>query len=148
MMAAEKWYKYQTSYKKYGLEMRPASERKTRETNKIEKSSISAKDKVRLMLLTIFTGFICICLIVIAAYSAQVKYNINGILAQTDEVRGEIQNLNVAIKSASGITIIEEKAVSRLGMVYPTVDQVTYINPDSNNIEDFALTLKRIAYKD
>jgi len=145
MLAAEKWYEYQTNYKKYGLEMRPA-EAKPRESSRRTKSVLNTKDKARLMLLTVFAGFLCICLIITAAYSAQVKYNINGLLAQADAVQGEIENLNVAIKSAVSITVIEEKAINQLGMVYPSVDQILYLDSDSNNIKDFDQTLKEIAY--
>ncbi|MDD2216751.1 MAG: hypothetical protein PHE41_09360 [Eubacteriales bacterium] len=146
MMAAEKWYEYQTSYQKYGLDMRPKSKKIIKDNSKSTKSAINGKDKARLMLLTVFVGLICICLIISAAYSAQVKYDINRMLVQSDGVRGEIENLNVAIKSASGITVIEEKAKNQLGMVYPTMDEITYIKRNNNEIQDFALTLKRIAY--
>jgi cell division protein FtsL len=97
------------------------------------------------MLLTIFIGLLCICLIVTAAYSAQVKYNINGIIAECEEVRGEIQNLNAAIKGATNIKIIEEHAINQLGMVYPSMEQIKYISK-GNKTQDFALTLKQIAY--
>lgn len=147
MMAAEKWYEYQTSYQRYGLEMRAAATAKVKnEEVRAARSIISTKDKARLMMLIVFAGLLCICLIITAAYSAQVKYNINGLLAQSDSVQGEIENLNVAIKSATSITIIEEKAIAQLGMVYPTADQIAYINTGSNDIPDFAMTLKEIAY--
>lgn len=146
MMPAEKWYEHQVNYQKYGLDMGPGKATKTKETGKPQKSVIGAKDKARLLWLTIFTGMLCICLIVMAAYSAKIKYNINGILAETDRVQGEIENLNVAIKTASSISVIEEKAQTELGMVYPEVDQITYLRADSNQMKDFALALKRIAY--
>lgn len=146
MLAAEKWYEYQTNYKKYGLEMRPAEAKPGRESSRRAKAVLNTKDKARLMLLTVFAGFLCICLIITAAYSAQVKYNINGLLAQADAVQGEIENLNVAIKSAVSITVIEEKAITKLGMVYPAADQILYLDSNSNNIKDFDQTLKEIAY--
>lgn len=146
MMAAEKWYEYQTSYQKYGLDLKPPVVKKKKIEDKPTRSYISTKDKARLMLLTVFIGLLCICLIIAAAYSAQVKYNINGVLAQSDVVRGEIENLNVSIKSATNITIIEDKAINQLGMVYPQADQINYISSNNENIQDFALTLKQIAY--
>lgn len=148
MMAAEKWHEYQSSYHKYGLEMRPSPAKTKKEEDKPVRSFINAKDRARLMLLTVFVGLLCFCLIISAAYSAQVKYNINGLLAQSDLIRGEIENLNVSLKSASSITIIEEKATSQLGMVYPALDQVAYINHNRSEVQNFTLTLKEIAYKD
>jgi len=68
-------------------------------------------------------------------------------LADADAVRGEIENLNVAIKSATNITIIEEKATNQLGMVYPSSNQIAYLNATEDQDENFALKLKQIAYK-
>jgi cell division protein FtsL len=99
-----------------------------------------------LLLLTLFAGLLCICLIITAAYSTQIKFNTNAILAQADEVQGEIENLNVAIKSATNISIIEEKAMNELGMVYPEITQIAFIEAGSNTMPDFALTLKQLAF--
>lgn len=146
MLAAEKWYEYQTSYQKYGLDMKPMTVKNNANLPKKAKNMMNAKDKSRLLALTVLVGLICICLIVMAAYAAQVKYNINGILAKTDSVQGEIENLNVEINSAANITAIEEKARTRLGMVYPTSEQITYINTAEEEITGFSQTLKQIAY--
>lgn len=145
MMAADKWYEYQTSYQKYGLEMKPSQCRDI-ELPKQAKSMMSAKDKSRLLGLTVIVGLLCIALIVMAAYSAQVKYNINGVLSSTDSLQGEIENLSVELNAASNITTVEEKAKTRLGMVYPTADQITYLDAQEDQITGFAQTLKKIAY--
>jgi cell division protein FtsL len=146
MIAAEKWYEYQTSYRKYGLDMKPTAQPDVAVLPKEAKHMIDAKDKSRLMLLTVFVGLICICLIVMAAYTAQIKYDINGVLAKSDKLQGEIDNLSVQINSASNITSIENKAETRLGMIYPTSDQITYIETEKETITGFAQTLKQIAY--
>lgn len=147
MMAAEKWYEYQKSYQKYGLDMKPVCAAE-KEEYKSPCSQVSGKDKARLLFLTLFAGLLCICLIITAAYSTQIKFNTNSLLAQSDVVQGEIENLNVAIKSANNVSIIEKKAINELGMVYPDADRISYINADSNTIPDFALTLKQLAFKD
>jgi len=147
MIAAEKWYEHQANYQKYGFEMKPV--RVTKKTTEEDKEirRVKAKDKARLFLLTIFAGLLGICLIITAAYSAQIQYDINGMLADADAVRGEIENLNVAIKSATNITIIEEKATTQLGMVYPSSNQIAYLEATDGQDENFALKLKQIAYK-
>ncbi len=147
MMAAEKWYEYQENYKKYGINMKPVRCAKKEEEYRTASSSISAKDKARLLLLVLFIGLLCICLIITAAYSTQIKFNTNSILARAASVQGEIENLNVAIKSANNISVIEERAMGELNMVYPEIDQIAYINANSNEIPDFALTLKQLAFK-
>ncbi|NLY72033.1 MAG: hypothetical protein GX076_10210, partial [Clostridiales bacterium] len=128
-----------------GLDMKPRKEKAKKPQKKPSNSTFSAKDKARLMLLTVFIGLLCICLIVTAAYSAQVKYNINGIIAECEEVRGDIQNLNAAIMSATNIKVIEEEAINQLGMIYPTIEQIKYIS-SGDKTQDLALTLKQIAY--
>jgi len=146
MMAAEKWYEYQKSYQKYGLDMKPVEKKRRADPSEQVRTLINARDKSRLLGLTVFVGLICICLIVMAAYSAQVKYQLNGILADTDKVSGEIENLRVELNSVSNITSIEKKAKTRLGMVYPTADQITYIDGQDEAMTGFAQTLKQIAY--
>ncbi len=148
MMAAEKWYEYQKSYKRYGLDMKPACTAKDGQEDCSRAPRISAKDKVRLLLLTLFAGLLCICLIITAAYSTQIKFHTNSLLAQSAVVQGEIENLNVAIKSANNIVSIEERAMNELGMVYPEIHQIAYIEAGSNTIPDFALTLKQLAFKE
>jgi cell division protein FtsL len=145
MMPAEKWYEHQMNYQRYGLDMRPAAAVKLKKAPRSRHGIIGPKDKARLLLLTIFTGLVCIFLIVMAAYSAKVKYNINGLLAEADRIRGEIENINVTIKTSSGISVIEDKA-EKMGMVYPDMNQIIYIETDCNDMKDFALALKRVAY--
>ena len=147
MIAAEKWYEYQKSYKKYGIDMKPIQREKQEEQSRSGSAIMSAKAKFQLVLLVLFTGLLCICLIIAAAYSTQIKFNTNSILAKADSVQGEIENLNVAIKSANNISVIEERAMGELGMVYPEIDQIAFINTGSNEIPDFALTLKQLAFK-
>lgn len=146
MMAAEKWYEYQDSYKRYGLDMKPKTMKKENIRTK-SSSAINAKDKFRLLLLTVFVGVLCIGLILATAYAASVKYHINSMLKETQVVQGEIENLNVKIESASNIQIIETKA-TELGMVYPdpASDQLVYLDGSKETGKDFAQVLKEQAY--
>lgn len=147
MLAAEEWYEYQKTYKRYGIDMRPASTLKRNQPCKSKSPIMNAKDKTRLIALIFFLGALCICLIISAAYSTQIKFETNRILAKTDVVQGEIENLNVAIKSANNISAIEERAVNELGMVYPQRNQIAYINFESKEDPEFAETLKQLAFK-
>ena len=146
MMAAEKWYEYQDSYKRYGLDMRPKTERKVNIKAKSAKSAISAKERFRLLLLTVFVGALCIGLILSTAYAASVKYHINTMTKENQVLQGEIENLNVKIESASNIQIVEARAAAELGMVSPGPDQIVYINGAGEPVKDFALVLKEQAY--
>ena len=57
MLAAEKWYTYQENYQKYGLDMRPAEEKKIR-TRTEKDAVISVQDKLRLLILVVFLGML------------------------------------------------------------------------------------------
>lgn len=146
MMAAEKWYEYQKCYKKYGIDLKP-SESVTKEKKKTAASRIGIKDRIRFLLLILMMGALCVGLIITAAYSSQIKMETNSIMARINTVQGEIENLNVTLKSAGNIATIEEKAINELGMVYPCFDQIAYINTDSNQDPEFAATLKQLAFK-
>lgn len=143
MIAAEKWYEYQDSYKRYGLDMKPEEKKHYKPKSK---SIVSAKDRFRLLLLTVIAGILCVGLIISTAYAAQLKYDINTIISENAVIEGEIQNLNVKIKQESNITTIEEKAMTELGMVYPTGNQVVYLEEEKEIAKDFAVLLKEQAY--
>lgn len=79
------------------------------------------------------------------AHTSKVQYDINQINKQISEAEKQITKLEVEIKSATNITNIERKALD-LGMVYPQIDQIIYIQGDSG-IEDFALALMESVYQ-
>ncbi len=146
MMAAEKWYEYQDSYKRYGLDMKPRTVKKENIKSKNSSTRINAKDKFRLLVLTVFIGILCVGLILSTAYAASIKYNINTLIKENAVIQGEIENLNVKIESASSIQIVEERATTELGMVYPNPGQLVFIDGSRETVKDFALVLKEQAY--
>lgn len=78
------------------------------------------------------------------AHTSKVQYDINQINKQIAQREKEIANLEVKIKSATNITTIEQKALE-LGMIYPTFDQIVYVQGDSE-IEEFAVALMESVY--
>ena len=145
-MAAEKWYEYQDSYKRYGIDMRPKTIKQETIKSKSLNTGINAKDKFRLLLLTVLIGALCVGVILSTAYAASVKYHINSMIKQNEEIQGEIENLNVKIESASNIQIVESRASRELGMVYPTPEQLVFVDNKKETVKDFALVLKEQAY--
>jgi len=108
-------------------------------------TGLNAKDKFRLLLVTAFIGVLCIGVILTTAYAASVKYHVNSMIKENAVIQGEIENLNVKIESASNIQIVESKA-TQLGMVYPTAEQLVFIDGTQAPVKDFAMTLKEQAY--
>ncbi|MPN58789.1 Cell division protein FtsL [bioreactor metagenome] len=97
-------------------------------------------------MLTVLIGVLCIGLILSTAYAASVKYHINTMIKENAVIQGEIENLNVKIESASNIQIVEARATVELGMLYPTAEQLVFIDGTRETVKDFALVLKEQAY--
>lgn len=143
MMTAEKWYEYNSSYKKHGLDMKPREEKTVR---KAPAPSITLGDKVKMIMLVFVAGILGVCVIVSAAYTANVKYEINTIVKENAELMGEIENLNVKIKNATNIRTVEEKASAELGMIYPSSEQFVFLPHHVKPEGDFAMLLIEHAY--
>jgi len=146
MIAAEKWYEYQENYHKYGLDMKPKKKKPLKTEKKSSAMTMTVREKCQVMILALVLAVLSAGLIASTAYSAKIKYNINKLVKESVVIEGEIENLNVKIKSQSNIQIVEEKAKTQLGMVYPTHDQYIYIDKEEVPIKDFALALKQEAY--
>lgn len=143
MIAAEKRYGYQEAYQKYDLDRKP--ERPRRPKRK-PKSTITAKDKMRILAFTLVLGILCIGLIVTTAYAASIKYDTNRLLKENKTLEAEIENLDVEIYSVNNIEAIEQKATKKQGMVYPSSKQIIYLTEDEKPDTGFAKTLRKQAY--
>ncbi len=145
MMAAEKWYEYQANYQKYGFDMQPRPIPAAKE-KPAKKTELCASDKLHILELLLLVGLLCIGMVITTAYGAKAQYNINQIKAECDSLQGEIQNLDVAIKSAVSIESVERKAVEELEMIYPSSADIAYVDCGSQETEKFSLALKENAY--
>ena len=143
MVTAEKRYEYQSDYWRNSFETVPAEETPVREETK---PLITLWDKIKMISLILTAGFLCVCLIISAAYSANVKYEINTIIKENAALSGEIENLNVQIKNATNIRSIEKKAAEGLGMIYPASEQFVFLSHHEKPKGDFAMLLMEHAY--
>jgi cell division protein FtsL len=144
MIAAEQWYEYQQQYRKFSFDMKPRDVSCEREQRK---ARTTPKDRFMLMVLTILLGLVCIGMIISSAYAASIKYDINTLIKENEVIQGEIENLDVEIKSAINIGNIEARAIEELGMVYPEVTQFRYISQGSEAIPNLASVIKEQAYQ-
>lgn len=149
MIAPEKWYEHQKEYQRYGIDMKPKPEQRMRSQRKkkIKKITLPAGNGKKLAFSTVLAlGIAMIMLIIVTAYSAGVRYDINSTMKQNQALMGEIENLQVKLCSASNIDYIEGKAVSDLGMIYPSSKNSVYISSDDMPSPGFADVLKENAY--
>lgn len=104
------------------------------------------QDKKRILTGIAVMGLICIIMVVISAYSAELRCENNDLISSNEVLQGEIDTLNVKIKSANNIEHIEKIATGKLGMVYPQAGECVYISEDDAPMEHFAMVIKEQAY--
>lgn len=149
MIAPEKWYEHQKEYQRYGIDMKPQPQRQMRsqKKRKIKRISLPTGNGKKLAFSTVLAaGIAMIMLIIITAYSAGVRYDINCMIKENQALMGEIENLQVKLYSASNIDYVEGKAVGSLGMIYPSSKNSVHISSDDMPAPGFADVLKENAY--
>lgn len=149
MIAPERWYEHQREYQRYGIDMKPQPERKMRSQRKrkIKKITLPQHNSKKLAFSTVMViGLAMIFLIIVTAYSASMRYNINSMIKESQALMGEIENLQVKIYSANNINYIEGKATGELGMINPSSDSSVYLTSDDMPEPGFADIIKQEAY--
>ena len=76
-----------------------------------------AQGNKRILLGLVVVGIISIFIVVLSAYSAELKMENNKLASANEALQGEIDTLNVKIKSANNVEHIEYIATTKLGMV-------------------------------
>lgn len=148
MIAPEQWYEHQKNYQRYGFDMKPESDRQPRQRKrKIKKISMPAGDAKKLAFMTVLAAALAfIMVIILTAYSANIRYNINSMIRQNNILMGEIENLQVKVYSANNVDYIEGKAVGEMKMVYPASDDRVYISGEATQQQGFADIIREKAY--
>ena len=103
-------------------------------------------DKRRILTSAILVGVICIMMVVLSAYSAELRCENNDLIAANEALQGEIDTLNVKIKSVNNIDHIEKTATTKLGMVYPGEGECVYVSSEDKPEGNFAMVIKEQAY--
>ncbi|MBR3785285.1 MAG: cell division protein FtsL [Firmicutes bacterium] len=103
-------------------------------------------DKKRILTSAIMIGIICILMVVFTAYSAELRCENNELMSANEALQGEIDTLNVKIKSANNIDHIESVATGKLGMIYPGEGQCVYVSNEDAPEGNFAMVIKEQAY--
>jgi cell division protein FtsL len=109
-----------------------------------EMQTMQAKKKMLITIVAI--GLICITIVVLTAYAAELKCTNNELLTQGETLQGEIDTLSVKLKSTNSVGYIETMATEKLGMVYPDETQCVYLSEDEVPKGDLAMIIKENAY--
>lgn len=114
--------------------------------NTILADTFTFADRRRLILVTIAVGIVCILMVVIVAYSAQIRCENNALIESNGVLQGEIDNLNIKINSINNVDHIESVAINRLGMVYPTSSECVHVTDEDAPAQNLASVIKKQAY--
>lgn len=144
-MTTAEWYEHQNKYRKYGIEMKEREECEQEALLESQNSSVTVQDKIKIILLLLFVGVLCVSVIISSAYVATVRHEINTITRQSNDIRGQIENLHVQIERATNIRIIEERAKNELGMIYPSGSEIVFLSDERWPEGDFAMRLREQA---
>jgi len=107
---------------------------------------MSVQDKRRVILTIVIAGIICIAMVVLTAYAAELRCENNELIDKNAALQGEVETLSVQIKTANNIEHIEKVATTKLGMRYPTSDECIYITNSDKPKGNFATVIKKEAY--
>ena len=152
MIDAERWYEYQKRYQRYGFDMEPRPEprreRPRTHRKKIKKIELPVGNGRKMAFSAVLAaGVIMIMLIIITAYAANIRYDINSMIKENNALTGEIENLQAQLYNSNNINYIENRAIGELGMVYPDAGKKVYISADDMPQEGFGAVLKEKAYE-
>lgn len=155
MIAPEEWYEYQKQYQKYGINMRPETERvpgkeqrqKNRQAARSKGVVVRVGNDHRLMLSMLLACLaILLAVVMITSYAAKVTYDINTVKTENDAISSEIEDMDVKILNSSGITYIEGMARGELGMKSADSRHCVYISASDAPEEGFADILREKAF--
>lgn len=112
----------------------------------------SQRQKINLVrnktvLSVVLVGLICVFLVVLSAYSAELKMTNNQLDRNNRILQDEIDTLDVKIKAANSLEHIETVATSKLGMVYANENECIYLSKTTAPKGNLATTIKENAYK-
>lgn len=107
---------------------------------------MGAQNKKRVLMSIVAIGLVCIIMVVISAYSAELRCENNDLISSNEVLQGEIDTLNVKIESANNIDHIEHVATKKLGMVYPKEGECVYVSESDAPQQNFAMVIKEQAY--
>ena len=151
MMEPERWYEYQKNYQQYGFDMKPKPEptpaqKRPRQRKTVKVPFLLGSGKKMAFSAVVAAGVIMIMLIIVTAYAANIRYDINSMIKENNTLMGEIENLQAQMYTTNNINYVENKATSELGMAYPETGSKVYITMDDVPEKGFSDVLKEKAY--
>ena len=80
--------------------------------------STRAKQNSRMLAIVIIAGIMCLMMVVMSAFAANLNQENNQLQKKNDYIQAEVDSLNTKINDASNINKIEKTATEKFGMVH------------------------------
>ncbi|HKM28404.1 MAG TPA: hypothetical protein VJY37_01850, partial [Anaerovoracaceae bacterium] len=77
--------------------------RREQVNNRQSEPAISVNDKRRILVTTVVVGIVCIVMVIVAAFAAQLRIENNGLIKENEAIQNEIDTLNVELQSANSL---------------------------------------------
>lgn len=146
MTSAERTYTRNTPVIRFDDNVFPDRRKKKMVASPKASVSLGTAQRIQAFFLLIVCGFVLIGLIGLNAFSSKIQYDINTMNRQILSVERAVLNLEVEIQTATSIATVEGKAMA-MGMVYPTFQDMVYLDEPTGVLGDFALALRESAYE-
>lgn len=134
-MISEGNYTYGTSPRKYD-DYIPAKQETA--DLKMQVNVMTATSKAILLKALFYIAIAVLFMLCTTAYISQIEYSINEKATQIQSVQSEIASLNLAVERQSTIEVIEARATTELGMVYPSAGQLVFLDGSFNAAKTLA----------
>ena len=109
-------------------------------------AALVERKKRRTLFHFVLIGLVMVLFVASAAYSSSLAYNNNAMVEQNETINANIQELKVKIQSTMNIGMVENVALNKLGMIYPTESQIVQLG-NGKNINNFSEVLRKEAFK-
>ena len=129
-MQEAQWFDFEESYRQFQQQQQqPVREaRPVERRNKESETGLTLREKKVLLVFAIAACIVGILIVVSAAFTTTLKYQINELIVANEELEDDIAATEIKIQTANSLTSLEHKATKELGMKYPSSNQIVYID--------------------
>ena len=100
----------------------------------------------RTLTVCVIIGIIAIIMVVLTAHAAEVRCDNNELIKQNNAIQGEVDTLDIKIKTANNVEHIEQVARDQLGMVSSDENTCIYLADREAPSGNLAMTIRENAY--
>ena len=109
--------------------------------------SRESRDRRRMFRIAALILFAIFILVGMRAYCANLQHANNELIKENGYLEAEIDSLNSQLIERTNVTTIEKIATDDYGMIFPTADNVIYLDDGKEQEDSLAAVIRSEAYK-